>query len=1026
MPVTNGRNEIYFEHWESDFGHKVGITFKYIYESATLATPYSPNTPVMVESDIYINPNFPFFIGNAVPSGCGYSAYSIDTAIMHEMGHALGAPHFSSTPKTAMSGSLGLCRFYDVTPKALKHISQIYPSRLNIDINIQSPTENQIIIINQPNTFTANILTAKNNKGVALSKEQIKAAEDDMVWTSSVDGVIGTGNDITPIILTGGEHELTVTVGQPGDAIYGESYSSYFVVDEDIGIINPYTGEVVGGPWPCPRHADSLTGSCYFTFYENYDLPNCTYPVYQDNVYIQDLPFGTPLGEGYNFTNIDIGLFPSCSGSDPRYDIGTWIRDVNTPNNSRISFLNTFSGGGGVGIPPTPHQYTINIPFVNPSILIDIASDCNVSNNTEKCGVNYTWNEKFWVPDAGLFYRKNGESNWTLVNTFPEESSGSGTSGAVVGVEGGSFAVYQYAHDVRIDHHFLRGQTELLFSAPSGLLQGPFPVKAISSNTTPTDPTLVSAQTSCSNNFCIDLRGHNFGSDSYVEIQADTGGNGTLKQVRGNDIYERNQVEGLDRIFFPIQDVALQNRLSSTGLCFWIVNPPEFSDALCITRPATSAQPAFMGKTVESYKQSGVGAQDIEHTSYEVLGESNNELVIWGNSWKKTAYNYTVTPNTILEFSFKSTHQQAEINGIGFIKANTSSVVSSTAWQVYGTQNSGYQRDHNYNSGDWVTYRIPIGESFTGLISDMVFIADEDTHVGQYVIFKNPKIFENIDEYDDISIRGYDDDVQGDGASIVSGVAQTHNFHDTGDADWTLFHTPTAQSLNYSTQNIGSNSSTNIQVYRVTNWIVNPNFPGQTRFIINSKQLIASDNSGVTSVNFNSTADTLYVVKTVSRTNSFGSNTEYKAKLNVVATAPDEYDNISIRGYTDDYEGDAESLNANGAIQTHNFHDAGDKDWTMVWASSPISLVYSTQSVGSSSSTISYIYKVTSAIVNPNYPGTNRFIIQSKQLVASDTNGGNSSVAFTTEANFLYVMKTVSATNSYGENTEYTTQLDFQ
>ena len=98
----------------------------------------------------------------------------------------------------------------------------------------------------------------------------------------------------------------------------------------------------------------------------------------------------------------------------------------------------------------------------------------------------------------------------------------------------------------------------------------------------------------------------------------------------------------------------------------------------------------------------------------------------------------------------------------------------------------------------------------------------------------------------------------------------------------------------------------------------------------------------------------------------------------------------------------------------------------MVWASTPIDLVFSTQSVGSNSSTKTYIYKVTSAIVNSNYPGTNRFIIQSKQLVASDTNGGNSSVAFTTEANFLYVMKTVSATNSFGGNTEYTSQLNFQ
>jgi len=236
-----------------------------------------------------------------------------------------------------------------------------------------------------------------------------------------------------------------------------------------------------------------------------------------------------------------------------------------------------------------------------------------------------------------------------------------------------------------------------------------------SSCNTTTVPDLVSAETSCNHHYCILLLGHDFGTDSYVDIHADINGGPVLKRIQGNDIYNRSPINGEERISFPIQDFDLQNKLNTTGLCFEVVDSPESSNIVCTTRTNTTPQGLFMGKTVESYK---LGTQDVEHTSYVVVG-NGEKLRLLGNSWKKIAYNYTVTPNTVLEFSFKSWQQEPEINGIGFIMDGSSGVSSSKMWQVYGTQGAGGRNHdfHDYPGTGWKTYRIPIGETFTGQIS---------------------------------------------------------------------------------------------------------------------------------------------------------------------------------------------------------------------------------------------------------------------------------------------------------------------
>jgi len=1030
----DGRNEITFSYWNEDLFDSDGLgkTFIYSTRENTIITPYSFETPIILEADIFINPKQHYYIGTTVPNNCTNIQYTnVETIIKHEIGHALGHKRHLGVDydsRNLMRDRLLPCESREANSSMRKAMSILYPSRMTVDINVQSPTPNQVLIINQSHNFTANITGLSSKK--SLSLKEMKDVEDSMIWVSSLDGEIGTGNNISPLLLTGGQHELTVTIGEPGDAIYGEGFSTYFVVDTTSDIVDQY-GRTIAYPFPCVRSVDRNDDACLFTVLDSVD----TTPDFLFGCKVHPIGFDSnpsPFSEDFNTTgnnvrfDMHIEPFPQCSSFNPGrkyFAYTSWVYDAITLDT--VDFHLYTAWRELIQNPSRIWNVRYdNMPLVDPEIYVDTPSDCNVTNITERCGVEISWTDKYFLPDAGVFYKANGSSNWTFAQVLTEDNVGTINTGNIVGVDGGQLAIFQYSQDVRTPN-----SGHLMISAPSGMVAGPFSVKAISSDTTPTTPDLVSAETSCNHNYCISLSGHNFGTDSYVDIRGDLNGGPVLKTIQGNDIYNRNPVNGLEGIFFPIQDFDLQNKLNTTGLCFWVVNPPEFSNAVCTTRPSTSPQGPFMGKTVESYKQ---GTQDMEYTSYTVVG-NGEKLRLLGNSWKKIAYNYTVTPNTVLEFKFKSRQQQAEINGIGFIMNGSTTVAGSKLWQVYGTQGLGGRNHdfHDYPGTGWKTYRIPIGETFTGQISDMVFAGDEDSHVGQNVIYKSPVLIEEgptPDEYDDEAIRGYTDDYEGDAVAWPGGssTVQNHNFHDSGDVDWTMVWISSTGTKSFKAEMIGANSDTKIKVYKVTDGIENPAYPGQGRLIINSWELVASDSSvGDSFVTVNADAGFLYVMKTESRTGHSGAGTEYQVKIRTVAHSPDEYDDIALRGYTDDNEGDAVAWPGGAStVQNHNFHDSGDVDWTMVWISSSGTRSFRADMIGVNSDTKIKVYKVTDGIENPNYPGQGRIIINSWVLVGSDSSTGNSFVSVATEADTLYIMKTESKTGTYGPGTNYRVRIN--
>ncbi|MFC3194064.1 S8 family peptidase [Marinicella sediminis] len=395
-----------------------------------------------------------------------------------------------------------------------------------------------------------------------------------------------------------------------------------------------------------------------------------------------------------------------------------------------------------------------------------------------------------------------------------------GTSGASPIVVGAAATIQSIADNAGKPKYDSYGMRNLLSSTGTPQVTGdtghigpqPDLYQAISSII----PVLEDAYPVCNNNYCIRMLGNNFAADASVKVRANAANSPVLAEFAGNDIYVRSDYNGQERLQFPIQNLYLQNLFNKNGLCFWVVSDGIESNEQCFTRPATAAQPPFMGEPLLSY---GNG-EDLEHTSYVVVGTNNNRLKFMGNSWKKIAYDYQVTTDTVLEFKFKSNRQENEISGIGFIMAGSNSVTPARVWQVDGTEIYGNQSHHNYSGTGWVTYRIPVGQSFTGHISDMVFIADEDQHVGQNVLFEDPALLET--SYP-TPVRGFSYDTLRSGHGIhISQSGSTYylyfsSYDQNGHPEWfygssTYANNQMSGTLNQVTYDFNSQSTTHTTV----------------------------------------------------------------------------------------------------------------------------------------------------------------------------------------------------------------------
>ncbi len=119
--------------------------------------------------------------------------------------------------------------------------------------------------------------------------------------------------------------------------------------------------------------------------------------------------------------------------------------------------------------------------------------------------------------------------------------------------------------------------------------------------------------------------------------------------------------------------------------------------------------------------------------SVATVSPDGSTITLRGNSWKAVPLGYNVTRDTILEFEFFS-DTQGEIHGFLFDQDLSFSTASGrNTFQLWGTQpytrglhGDLYPSYGEFTTGTWQTYKIPVGEVFTGYREYLTFINDND------------------------------------------------------------------------------------------------------------------------------------------------------------------------------------------------------------------------------------------------------------------------------------------------------------
>jgi len=145
----------------------------------------------------------------------------------------------------------------------------------------------------------------------------------------------------------------------------------------------------------------------------------------------------------------------------------------------------------------------------------------------------------------------------------------------------------------------------------------------------------------------------------------------------------------------------------------------------------------------EAYELLSYADQDEGYGDYFNEG---NGLLLEDNAWKAIENSYTITPNTVVSFDFKST-EEGEIHEF---LVDTDLILGGTIerFKLYGTQTTtGMVTDFAYSgSGEYESFVIPIGTYNTGTYNYFAFTADNDVDpLYGNSHFKNFRIYEDAD-----------------------------------------------------------------------------------------------------------------------------------------------------------------------------------------------------------------------------------------------------------------------------------------
>ena len=148
---------------------------------------------------------------------------------------------------------------------------------------------------------------------------------------------------------------------------------------------------------------------------------------------------------------------------------------------------------------------------------------------------------------------------------------------------------------------------------------------------------------------------------------------------------------------------------------------------------------------LNDYTLKSYGGSGQDRTGAVSIKENGTKLDLNGNRWKAITIDYTITPNTVLEFDFSS-NKEGEVHAIGFDNDLALDNNSPTnAFKVYGTQDWGIQDYYNYSGTGTKRYIIPVGEFFTGNFQHLVFANDDDNAQIANSVYSNIQIYESED-----------------------------------------------------------------------------------------------------------------------------------------------------------------------------------------------------------------------------------------------------------------------------------------
>ena len=231
------------------------------------------------------------------------------------------------------------------------------------------------------------------------------------------------------------------------------------------------------------------------------------------------------------------------------------------------------------------------------------------------------------------------------------------------------------------------------------------------------------------------------GSRTYYNLKnsvAEAGGYPTISNMSSN-IVDSN-ISGIEDSFSSIHNLSGDGNNITANWDFGdfrVINNAGYSDKeIYLAWLANDFDGLERTFIQDSLDINGALKQITSYSSQDfggnyTISDNGSVLELIGNSWKKAALDYTITPNTILEFDFR-VDGEGEIQGIGFddnTSLNTSGSDDEFFFKLAGFQGVGWDNSdfENYSIGDgWKSYSIPLGEYFTGDKNFLVFMGDRD------------------------------------------------------------------------------------------------------------------------------------------------------------------------------------------------------------------------------------------------------------------------------------------------------------